>query len=180
MKKVLTSVSLMAIGATGLHAQYAPNLSPQETSKPWSLTASLRGFYDDNYLTQPNTTLNGLGKVIHPVQSSYGTEVSPAFSFNHSEEQTLIGLSYVYDLRWYEAHSTTDQSHQLNAKLDHAFSERYKIAATDSFVIAQEPTVIDPGVVSSPLRTSGSNVRNTGTLDFTAELTKELDLHLGY
>jgi len=40
--------------------------------------------------------------------------------------------------------------------------------------------VIDPSVISTPLRLEGNNIRNTGKIDFTAALTKLLDVHLGY
>jgi hypothetical protein len=170
MKKFVVSVGLVALGAATAHAQYAPGLTPLEMSKAWSLSADLRGFYDDNYLTLPKDLR----------QSSWGTEVSPSAAVNHSVQDTLFSASYVYDWRWYEDHSYTDQSHQFNARFEHEFSERYKLSLNESFVIAQEPTLIDPQVISSPLLVEGNNVRNTAQADFTAELTKLLDLHLGY
>jgi hypothetical protein len=154
-----------------VQAQYAPGLTPLETTQPWSVAASLRGFYDDNYLTLPKSS--------DPVPS-WGTEITPSAAINHSAENTLVSASYIYDLQWYENHSSTDQSHQFNARLEHEFSERYKLSLNESFVIAQEPTVIDPSIVSTPLRVNGNNVRNTGTIDFTDSLTKNLDLHMEY
>jgi hypothetical protein len=174
MKKFVASVGLVAIGAAAAHAQYAPGLSPLETSKAWSLSADLRGFYDDNYLTAPKQFR----------QSTWGTEVSPSAAINHSVPDTLISASYVYDLRWYATHpspgSAIDQSHQFNARFEHQFSERYKLSLNESFVIAQEPTVLDPTIISTPLREEGNNVRNTASADFTAELSRLFDLHLGY
>jgi hypothetical protein len=180
MKKIITSVGLAALSAASVQAQFAPGLTPLETSKPWSVSASLRGFYDDNYLTLPKSfpSATGVGEG-HPI-SSWGTEITPSVAMNHSVENTLLSASYVYDLKWYENRSDTDQSHQFNALLDHEFSERYHLRVNESFVVAQEPTVIDPTIISTPLRVSGNNVRNTGTLDFTAGLTKDLDLHFGY
>lgn len=179
MNKILTTVGLAALGAASLQAQYAPGLTALEMSKAWSLSADLRGFYDDNYLTQPKSFPNGYGGTSHPV-ASWGTEISPSVAFNHSGENTLMSASYIYDERWYENHSVNDMSHQFNGRFEHEFSERYKLSVNDSFVIAQEPTVIDPTVISSPLRVEGNNVRNTGTVDFTAQMTKDFDLHLGY
>ncbi len=174
MKKFVASVGLVAIGAVAAHAQYAPGLTPLETSKAWSLSADLRGFYDDNYLTVPKPDR----------VSTWGTEISPSVAVNHSVQDTLMSASYVYDLRWYATHPTPDtaldQSHQFNARFEHEFSDRYKLSLSDSFVIAQEPTVIDPSVISTPLRLNGNNVRNTGKADFTMGLTKILDLHVGY
>jgi hypothetical protein len=170
MKKLFASVGLVAIGAASAHAQYAPGLTPLEMSKAWSVSAELRGFYDDNYLTLPK----GLA------EHSWGTEISPSASVNHSVQDTLFSASYMYDLRWYEDHSVTDQAHEFNGRLEHEFSDRFKLSINESFVVAQEPNVIDSTVVSSPLRIEGNNVRNTGQLDFSVELTKLLDLHMGY
>jgi hypothetical protein len=170
MKKLFASVGLVAIGAASAHAQYAPGLTPLEMSKAWSVSAELRGFYDDNYLTLPK------GFAEH----SWGTEISPSASVNHSVQDTLFSASYMYDLRWYENHSVVDQAHQFNGRLEHEFSDRFKLSINESFVVAQEPNVIDSTVVASPLRIEGNNVRNTGQLDFTVELTKLLDLHMGY
>ena len=74
MKKFIASAGLVAVGATGLHAAYAPGLSPLETSKPWSISATVRGFYDDNYATAPSSFT---GK-----KDSYGIELSPSAAIN--------------------------------------------------------------------------------------------------
>ena len=47
MKKLLTSVAVLAAGAA-----LAPTVPAQD--KPWNVSASLRGFYDDNYTTVGN------------------------------------------------------------------------------------------------------------------------------
>ncbi|MGA2540273.1 MAG: outer membrane beta-barrel protein [Verrucomicrobiota bacterium] len=172
MKKFFASVGLAALGASTLQAQYAPGITPDQTANPrgWSVAAALRGFYDDNYLTLPN----GLAR------SSYGTEVSPSATFNHTVNNTTITLSYVYDWRYYETTSTSQSSHQFNGDVKQNFSERFSMRASDSFVIAQEPTVIDTAIISSPLYTEGNNVHNTGTLSATAGLTPKLDLQASY
>ena len=182
MKKIFASVGIAAIGASSLQAQYAPGLTAVETSKPWSVSASLRGFYDDNYLTLPGhfadptpTDPSNQGSK----RGTFGVEFAPSVAFNHSTEDTLFSANYVYDFRYYFDHSAQDSSHQINLKADHQFSERYKLNVSDSFVIAQEPTVIDPAVVSTPLRVPGNNVRNTGNLDFFATLTKLLGFPFG-
>jgi hypothetical protein len=184
MNKVIASVGLAALSAASVQAQYTPNLTPMETSKPWTVSATLRGFYDDNYLTLPknyNAGVDASGATIisHP-RSSWGTEVIPSAAVNHSVEDTLMSASYLYDLRWNEDHSNTDQTHEFNGRIDHEFSERYKISVFDTFVVAQEPTIIDSDVISTPLRVEGNNIHNTGHIDFTDSLTKTLDLHLGY
>jgi hypothetical protein len=185
MNKVIAAVGLAVVSAASLQAQYAPNLTPLEASKPWTLSADVRGFYDDNYLTLPKTEIIN-GAVVHRM-GTWGSEVIPGAALNHSVENTLYSLSYVYDMKWYDNGSNTmDQTHQFNGSLQHEFSDRYKLSLSDSFAIAQQPDVLSQssgaqaGVLNSPLRVSGSNIRNTSQIDFTAQLTKLFDVHLGY
>ncbi|HEV7928426.1 MAG TPA: hypothetical protein VGR14_23940, partial [Verrucomicrobiae bacterium] len=112
MNKVIASVGLAALSAASVQAQYAPNLTPLETSKPWSVSATLRGFYDDNYLTLPHDYVLPNGVVAHPI-GSWGTEIIPSAAFNHSIEDTLVSASYLYDLRWNAEHSQADQTHEF-------------------------------------------------------------------
>jgi len=172
MNKIFASVGLAALGVSTLHAQYAPGVTPSEMANPrgWSVAATVRGFYDDNYLTRPNST----------AISSYGEEFSPAVAFNSSLNNSLVTLSYVFDMQRYERTDTTDSSHQFNANLTQKFSDRYSLQVGESFVVAQQPTVIDTSIVSTPLYTSGDNIHNNGTLSFTAGLTPEFDLQLSY
>ncbi|MGD0813260.1 MAG: outer membrane beta-barrel protein [Verrucomicrobiota bacterium] len=184
MKRICFSAGLVALGAAAAHAQYAPGLAYTEMTKPWSFTGVVRGFYDDNYLTLPKNfpgfLPNGTVGEVHS-RDSFGIEASPGIYYNHSVENTLLSASYVYDVDWYEdREGTTFQTHAFNAKIDHEFSERYKVTASDSLVSAQDPGTIDPTVVATPLRVPGSNLRNTGNLDFTAQLTRLFDVHVGY
>lgn len=168
------SVGVLALGTAGMQAAYAPGLSSMEASKPWSVSASLRAFYDDNYTTSPSSI----------AQESFGFDISPSASLNLPMDQTFIGLSYVYSMKYYEdrVNNSADHSHQFNGKLDHAFSERYKIELDDSFVIAQEPTILaPPGTPAATfLRLNGNNIRNTGSGWFTAQVTSLLSSQLGY
>jgi hypothetical protein len=184
MNKVIITVGLAALSAASIQAQDTSALTPSsQNTKDWSMAASLRGFFDDNYLTLPKSfPIVGPGGVVgtgHPL-SSWGTEIIPSAAWNHTSEGTTASASYVYDFRWYENKSDTEQSHQLNLGGTHEFSQQYKLSVNNSFVIAQEPTVIDPAVVSEPLRVEGNNLRNTGTINFMDSITKELDLQLGY
>jgi len=172
MKKIIASVGLAALGVSTLHAQYTPGVTPAEMAKPWSLAVTLRGFYDDNFLTLHNGP---------SVRSSYGMEVSPSASLNHTINNTAFTVSYVYDWRYYEHTSTSDSQHQLNASVTQNFSENYRMQVTESFIVAQEPTVVaNSGIISTPLRTEGSNIHNDGKVAFTAVLTPKLDLQLSY
>src|SRR5437867_10409712 len=137
MKKIIASASLAALGVASLQAAYAPGLSPQERAKLWTISLSLRGFYDDNYTTSFTTTK----------RDSYGLELSPSLGVNIALDQTLIGFSYAYGMRYYEdrPRNSADHTHQVDFKLNHAFTERYKLAVNDNFVAAQEPQLLDPG-----------------------------------
>lgn len=172
MKKFLTSTGLVALSVSGLHA--AHELTPIEASKPWSISAALRGFYDDNYTTSPDSLK----------QETFGYQVTPSVSVNLPWDQTFLGVSYEYSLKFYEDRRDNkyDQSHKFDLRLDHDFSERYNLEVNDSLVIAQEPEVLSPsgGALATPLRTEGDNLRNLGTIDFTAQLTELLSLELGY
>ena len=86
MKKIIASAGLIALGTAGLQAAYVPGLTSMETSKPWSVTASLRGFYDDNYLALPSSFV---GK-----KDSFGVEIKPTFGLKLPRDQTLIELDY--------------------------------------------------------------------------------------
>jgi hypothetical protein len=191
MNKVITAAGLAMLSAASVEAQYdvgsvSGQLTPLLSSKPWSLSTSVRGFYDDNYLTLPKSLTLANGTVIHPT-SSWGTEVTPAVAVNHQAENTFVSASYIYDLQWYDNGSNTlYQTHQFNGNLSHQFSDRYKLSLSESFADSQEPDVLVAstgplaGLTASGQRISGSNLRNTGQIDFTAEITKLFDVHVGY
>jgi len=176
MKKLIASAGLVAVGATSLQAAYAPGLSPLETAKPWSVSATVRGFYDDNYATAPSSFT---GK-----KSSFGFEFSPSAAINIPLEQTYFGASYIYTMRYYESrpNDNFDQTHEATLKLDHRFSERYKVTVSDAFAYSEEPDVIQPtgAPVSVFTRTDASALRNVANVDFTAQITELFGLRPGY
>ena len=175
MKKLIASAGLVAISATGLNAQNTAGLTRMETTKPWSVSAALRGFYDDNYFAQTKGFED----------ESFGFEVRPRVAVNLlPSEQTYIGGAYTYALKWYEAREddSIDQSHEVDLKLDHRFSERLRIGFTDNFVYAQEPEVIEGGG-SRPIttfRTDSDVMRNRASVDLRAQMTETLGLGTGY
>jgi Putative beta-barrel porin 2 len=196
MKKLITSAGLAVLGAASLNAQQiyapAPGLTTTELSKPWSVSAAIRGFYDDNYAMTPSHGLidPSTGAHISP-RSSIGWEADPSAALNWTMEQTYIGLSYLYTLKYYEDREQNkyDQSHQANLKLSHAFTDRYKLDLADSFVVTKEPDLIAPsnspnfalgGQNAYQLRTRQDMLRNYGSATFNAGLTDQLGLLLGY
>jgi hypothetical protein len=185
MKKIITTVSLAAIGATGAKAFNSDALSPSSPSKVWSVSAALRGFYDDNYTTAPSKG----GPAAPNKRSSWGFEVSPSFNINIPLEQTFIGLGYTYRFTYYEDRDFSanpedpfDQTHQANLKLDHRFTDSTRVEVRDTFVASVEPTIVDPDFVVTPgrLRTDSDIFRNTGSFTFTTELTPTVGAELGY
>src|SRR5688572_5000187 len=177
MKKIIASAGLVAVSAAGLQAA-APGLSPMEASKPWSISATLRGFYDDNY-----TAIGKDSAGNKLADDSFGFEIRPAVGLNFPFEQSFVGLGYVYSLRWYEGRSDdqTDQSHEVTLRADHRFSEQFSVDFDDSFVYSDEPGVVDDvGAVTQFLRTEAGAFRNRAAINFNAQLTDLVGLGLGY
>ena len=181
MKRIVASVGLVAVGVSGLQAGALSDLTT-ESGKPWTVSAALRGFYDDNINTIPDKQplLPGAHR------SSTGFEVSPALQLSLPMEQTTVGFGYVYSLKYYQNRpqfntDNYDQTHNISAALTHVFSERYQLAARDSFVIGQEPDILRAGSTYGTFqRISGDNIRNYGALTFSAQLTPELGAEVGY
>src|ERR1039457_880526 len=177
MKKIVASVGLIALGASCVQVSADEPYTSADSRKLWNVSASLRGFYDDNISTLPS----GPGKV-----GSFGVAVTPGFGFNWQREQTTLKFDYEYSLIYYDKRPGGnthhyDQDHTFNASLDHAFSERYQIKATDSFVIGQEPDALRTGeAITAATRTPGDNIRNAAGLIFNAQVTPVFGLEAGY
>ncbi len=177
MKKIAASVGLIALGTACVTAAEEA-YSTAEAGKLWIVSASLRGFYDDNPNNASNGSVNRVG--------SGGFSVSPSGAFNWQRDSTTISLSYRYSLLYYGLKplnnvSHFDQDHNFDGALTHIINERYKIKASDSFVVGQEPDTLRSGdVITSTQRIPGDNIRNTGALVFNAELTPLFGLEAGY
>lgn len=167
MNKIITTAGLLAIGSLCAEAQQI------QTGKPWNVSATLRGFYDDNNLTLPD---------IADPEESWGVEVSPSAGLNYRNEQSSVGINYTYSMRWFEARDSGnfDHTHLVNLKGSHAFSERYKLDLTDSFVITREPTVLNETIIVIPVRGEGDATRNTAKASFSAQVAENSHIVLGY
>lgn len=171
MKKILVSLGLAAAGSASLHAAYAPDSA--DNSKIWSLSGTLRGFYDDNYTTQSKK------------HGSFGFEASPSFSLNMPMQQTEIGLRYTYGLYYYQTRERNhqnpiDQTHQFDLWLDHAFSPRWEGRIEDTTTVAQEPSLLTPGAAGTAQRINGNNIVNTFTGGLHTDWTREFSTALSY
>ncbi len=182
MKKMVASVGLVALSASGLQAALDGMGVPSDTGRFWSVSATLRGFYDDNINTAPNNASLPPGVS----RGSAGYEISPALFLSVPLEQTSIGLSYIYSFKYYQnkpegQSQYYDMTHVLNAALNHAFSERYQISVKDSFVIGQEPDILRAGNTYNTFqRIPGDNNRNYGVINFSGQLTPLFGFELGY
>ena len=155
-----------------MQAAYTPEGG--DTSKMWSVSATLRNFYDDNYTTAHSGA-----------KGSYGVQLSPSFSLSVPLSQTEFGLRYTYGLFYYQERENLnqnpfDQTHQLDLWMDHAFDSRWRTKVQDSFVVAQEPELLTPGPVSVPQRVEGNNIVNTGSIKLDTDWTRLFSTSIGY
>src|ERR1041385_7599924 len=176
MKRLITTAGLAALGAASVAPTFAQDAIISQ--KPWSIGASLRGFYDDNYFTFPKALRDKPGFD----DGTFGFDVSPSAAINLKREQTTFGLGYLYTFRYFidRERPRDDQSHQINLKLSHAFNERFSADLKDSFVVAQEPAIIDPAFITFPAHANGNNIRNTGTIQLNATVVDNFSVDGGY
>lgn len=173
MKKFFLSVGLVAAGTAGLQAAYAPDQGSTDATRMWSLSGTLRGFYDNNYTTGSKAS------------GSSGFEVSPAVSINVPMQQTEFGMRFVYGLYYYQARANqnqnpVDQTFRTDLWLDHAFTERWQARVDDTFLIAQNPQLNTGGPVSNPKRTTQSYLANNGTVTLHTDWTRRFSTSLSY
>lgn len=172
---------MVAVGASGLQVAAALDFT-SEGAKPWSVSATLRGFYDDNISGIPSSVTLPPGE--H--KDSFGFSVSPGATLQWQTEQTTLSAGYVLSALWYENRpisetSNWDLDHTFNLKLDHTFNERYRANVTESFVVGQEPDMLRAGnAFSSFQRIPGSNIRNYGSVTVDATITPVMALEVGY
>jgi len=168
MKNKIITAGLVMAGAAGLQTVMAAT-DDVAAPKFWSISGTLRGFYDDNYTA-------GSGK---DKKGSWGSEVSPTISLNKPLRQTDIGLRYIYGLYYYAAreHSPFDQTHQVDVWLDHSFNERWKANFKDTVAVGQEPELLDANV---PYRVNGNNLANRGSVTLNTDWTRLFSTELVY
>ncbi len=177
MNKIVASFGIAALGASTIHSASAQDFT-SNPQKPWAVSATLRGFYDDNINGAPS----GPNKV-----DSFGFEVSPGIGLDWNNGQTAVKVGYRYSLRYFdeerfqrEGHDS--QSHTFDGAIDHSFNERSSISLRDSFVVGQEPDLLRStyggGAPLTPV--PGDNIRNYGSVVFSTDLTPVFGLELGY
>jgi hypothetical protein len=169
MKKVFVSLGLAA-GAAGLTTSALGQSMQAASPKMWNVSSTLRGFYDDNYT------------VGNSKKGSWGWEFSPSISGNVDMQQTDFGARYTFGMYYYlkradEGVDPLDYTHQADVWLDHAFDETLKVNLADSFIVAQDPELVQGGSV---VRVSGNNLANHGHATITKEWTRQFSTATHY
>lgn len=181
MKKLVASVGLMALGASSVQTLSAQGLASPDPAKPWSIAATVRGFYDDNFNTTPDDM--DIGEFS---RDTWGFEVSPSARLHLDMDRTSIGLGYTYSYKWYDEDSymrdqNYSQSHEFTAALDHAFSPRVRLSVRDGFVLGQEPDQLRSGNSFTTFqRVPGDNIRNHGLINLGVDITRVFGVEVGY
>jgi hypothetical protein len=173
MKNLFVSAGLVALGAAAL--QQSALAADVNSPKDWSISGTLRGFYDDNY--EPGTANSG----------TFGAEVSPSVSYHLPLQQTDLGIRYTYGLYYYQERNDTgqdafDQTHQVDLWLDHAFNERWHGKFTDTFAAGQEPELLQPmqNGESVTHRVNGDNIANHGAVALTTDWARQFSTVFTY
>ena len=141
-----------------------------DAGKVWEVTASLRGFYDDNYTTSPDEL----------AEESWGIEVSPGINFTLGEGTDMeFSAGYAFGMRYYEDRESDneDYGHELGISLDKKFSDTSVLLLSNGLVVAQEPEILNGG---TPLRIEGDNLRNTFAARYRRILSGSTGVDIGY
>ncbi len=150
-----------------------------ETSKPWSVSATLRGFYDDNFVSAPNLATDLAGNKLK--MDTFGIEIKPTVAVNLPMEQTYVGASAAYSYKYYEAPHDSDSAVEANLKVDHRFSERYKAALDESLVWTRQPELLQgAGLAQTVFRRTSDVFRNRAQIEGQAQVTERIGVALGY
>jgi predicted porin len=173
MKNILTTAGMAAAAVVGFQTTCAGQAVTVDDSKWWQVSAALRGFYDDNYTTGTKDQ----------EQESFGVEVRPGLDLKHQGEQHTISFAVQYSARWFEDRARNEVDHTVLADLaaEYLCTENHVFRINDTFVYTSEGTLLDSdGVITTPTRTEGSNIRNYADLAYIGQLTPLIGLELGY
>jgi hypothetical protein len=170
MKKIFVSVGLAAAGAAVMSSARAQSMEAEASPKLWNVSASLRGFYDDNYSVTPAQ------------KGSFGVEFSPSVSANVAFGQTDIGIRYTFGMYYYlqrdqDGINPFDLTHTGDLWVDHAFNERWKLNLTDSAAVGQDPQLVQGGAV---VRVNGNNLGNRFSAKLNTDWTRDFSTSLHY
>lgn len=175
MKNILTTAGVAAVAVVGFQTTCAAQAITVDDSKWWQVSASLRGFYDDNYTAAPRDA----------ELESFGVEVRPGLDLTHKGEQDTIKFSLLYSGRWFEDRSRNEVDHTIIADLaaEYLFTENHVLRFNDTFAWTREGTVLDQGgfqTTPTVARSDGTNLRNLADLRYVGQFTPLFGLEVGY
>jgi len=172
MKNILTTAGVAAIAVAGIQTQCAAQAIAVDDAKWWQVSASLRGFYDDNYTIAPDDF----------ARESFGFEVRPGVVVGHQGEQYIAKFSAYYSGRWFEDREDEPWDHgfMADANAEYQLSENHVLRLNDNFSYSSEPTLLDRGTAITLLRADGTNLRNLADLKYIGQYTPLMGLEIGY
>jgi len=172
MKNILTTTGMAALAVAGLQAKCYAQAVTVDEAKWWHVSASLRGFYDDNYTIAPDQY----------ARESFGFEIRPGFDVGYQGEQFLVEMSGIYSARYFEDRDDDpwDQGFMGDLNGEYQFSENHVMRLSDNFTYSSEPTILDRGTAVTLLRADGTNMRNLGDAKYIGQFTRLIGLELGY
>jgi len=179
MKKLLRAAGALSLGAASLTVAHTTHAA-EGGDKPWTVSAALRGFYDDNIYTAPYTNTDPTDAIPDRIiQDSFGLEISPSLGYSRSMDSTDFSIAYTFLGRWFEDRDDDawDHNHTVNLKFSHEFSPRVKLDLQDDFFVFQEPSIVAGGV---PVRAEGDNIANNASASLSIGLAPRLSMVLGY
>jgi len=169
MKKLIYAAGVLSLGGVNFAVQAA-----EGAPKPWTVSLTTQGFYDDNINTAPD----GPGKV-----GSWGAYISPSASYAQSWDQTTLNLGASYGAYYFANTEGTledsdwSQTANFNVGVNHTFNPRMSLEVTDNFSLFQNAS---QQLLGQTGRITGNNISNDGIANLSVELTSRLSLVAGY
>lgn len=176
MNKLVSSSGLALVGLVGLPQNSgASQHMAVDDSRWWSVSAAVRGFYDDNTTAADRDNR----------EDSWGLEFRPSVDARWVGEQTTITGTYLYSMKYFfdRKDEDIDQMHLVDLVLRHDFSESSNLRVADSFAYTSEPAITDEGgVVTGPTtrRSDGDNFRNLADIAYDQLITRNFGVTVGY
>jgi hypothetical protein len=149
--------TLGAGGTVGNGASFLPDTA--NSTKFYTITASLREEYDDNIYTTKNNK-----------KSSPVTEFSPSFLVSFPEQDSTFSARYTFGLDYYSSRSgnPVDYTHEVLVRYTHQFGDRFSLDLRDQGGYYTQPDLLNG--VGTPF-VNGQYFENTATAEFDAQWT---------
>jgi hypothetical protein len=184
MKNILSTISGLIMMTTGAYAgapippptYTTPSPQPQATApadpqkRPFTVTALIRGEYDDNINTSNSNK-----------QSSWKIVGEPSIIYNKKQDNTSYAARYTASAAYFfdRPGDEIDLSHELYGRIKHQFSDRVGIDLRDRLRITQEPQILDaPGSVY--IRSNNDYIYNAFDGDLAIQWTPKFGTISGY